>query len=89
VPSRGTINLVWEAPITELTVVKYRIYRALGSELAAPLTQFEVVAPTTSFTDTFSLQNNRTYTYVVIAIFGSPGTETFSGPSNTFTVLNR
>jgi hypothetical protein len=86
-----SIDLTWQPPLAEGTLVRYTIYRATGANpfqfLANVDSTTPGMPPPSSYSDT-SVQNNKTYTYVVFAtvLSGDPPAAQVLGPSNTITL---
>jgi hypothetical protein len=84
------VTLTWQAPTVgkhgNITQVLYKVYRATGAITPSNLPQLKGTVSTTSFVDT-TVQNNRLYTYLVVALFDLPGSapDQQSGPSNQAT----
>jgi len=75
------VQLKWTAPAFGGAIDHYSVYRSTNGGL------FEELTPTTratSYTDS-SVQNNQTYRYRIIAVFGNPD-GVLSNPSTTVTV---
>jgi hypothetical protein len=71
------VELAWTAPSFGGAVTNYLIYRSTDGGLYAETGS----STTTTFTDT-TVQNNRDYVYLVIAVFSDPSGK-LSNPSNT------